>query len=747
MLDIQILSVFQYMEILTWSPGHNLVRLVLLSKIDLNITIMEDFMNDKVAAIWVKVGEKRQKKMVIGGMYRQHKYIHVDNHDNSGLDSKQLDRWNSFVDSWVKIARGNEVTVVGDMNVDYLRWAHPEPNMARFVDKMKTDIETIGFHQQVTGFTRSWPGQPNSLIDHCWMNSPQKLIHCKNICKGYSDHNLTSISIRSKMIVTDRHDMILRDRKNFDPTTYRQQVELIDWAPLLSSTNIDIINDYLVSQLLNILDTMAPLKVYQKRKQQNNWLSQEVKEKMVARDNLKRTAMLSGDAIDWRTYRAARNACVKALRNCKKDHYQKIYIKMKAENNTKGLYRLTNELADCRLGTTPQSFVIDGKIERKPLAMANAQISHYKEKIVKLANGFTPSSRNPYRYLDKALEDWDHKDARPLFKFQPLSLLETENLLKSLSDSAASGHDLLDARAIKEGGRSLLIPIRHLVNSSLLSEKIASKWKIACLTPRLKSSELDKHSVSSYRPIAILPAISKLVERAAQQQLLNFLENTKQINPANHAYRKHLSTTTTLAKICDEIYKGAEEKKISQIMTIDQSAAFDVVVHEILLGKLSRYNLDQSAINWVSSYLQHRTQYVQIGRFKSNMIAVDRGVPQGSVIGPLLFAIYINEMSEVTTQPTCTQAVHTDRSLLWTNLCSDCGVLTQYADDTTYVVSNPSRDRNQTKIRRNLDELTLFLNDNHLKINQKKTSLTEAMIPQKKGKTPGPPQSHSSCRK
>ena len=105
------------------------------------------------------------------------------------------------------------------------------------------------------------------------------------------------------------------------------------------------------------------------------------------------------------------------------------------------------------------------------------------------------------------------------------------------------------------------------------------KWKLACLTPRLKSKEADRLSVASYRPIAILPAISKLVERVAQQQLLQFFEDSRQLNPANHAYRKSLSTTTTLTEILDRIYQGAEDKYITETMTIDQTAAFDVVDH------------------------------------------------------------------------------------------------------------------------------------------------------------------------
>ena len=309
------------------------------------------------------------------------------------------------------------------------------------------------------------------------------------------------------------------------------------------------------------------------------------------------------------------------------------------------------------------------------------------------------------------------------------------------------GHDQLDSISIKSGGISLIAPIRHLVNLSLLSGKVAMKWKLSCLTPRLKSRELDRLSVSSYRPIAVLPYISKVAERVAQQQLMKFLEESEQINPSSHAYRKYYSTTTTLQEITDELYQGAEDKKITSIMTIDQSAAFDVVNHELLLQKLGRYNVGPGARKWIEDYLKWRTQYVTIGNAKSNMVPVDRGVPQGSVIGPLLFIIYTNELTELVKKTDCQDISHSMRTTLWGRQCSNCGIISQYADDTTYIVGNKSRQSNMTNLRRNLDEIAMFLEDNQLTINQGKTSLTETMIPQKRGKTPGTPPPQLDIRK
>ena len=126
--------------------------------------------------------------------------------------------------------------------------------------------------------------------------------------------------------------------------------------------------------------------------------------------------------------------------------------------------------------------------------------------------------------------------------------MRTEELISTMSNSSASGYDGLDSLSIKSAIKGLVAPIRHLVNVSLTSSNFAMKWKISELTPRLKSKEMDRSATSSYRPIAVLPTVSKIVERAAQQQLLLFFESTGQLNPSCHTYRKSLSTTMTLMR-------------------------------------------------------------------------------------------------------------------------------------------------------------------------------------------------------
>ena len=130
---------------------------------------------------------------------------------------------------------------------------------------------------------------------------------------------------------------------------------------------------------------------------------------------------------------------------------------------------------------------------------------------------------------------------------------------------------------------------------------------------------------------------------------------------------------------------------------------------------------------------------VAVGRAVSRMEAVERGVPQGSVLGPLLYSLYTNEMPMAVKDPACQDPTHEDRTKLFGGDCRSCGAIIQYADDATFHVSNKHRDQNQQKLTRNLENLRCFLNSNKMTINMDKTHLLETMIKQRKCKTPGSP--------
>ena len=335
----------------------NMVRIVMLIKQGVQVELIEDLMDTKVAAIWVKLSVKGKKPLAISGVYREHRYMKQGTDSDSNSDRQQLERWTKFVTSWKKAAGKYEVVVVGDTNIDFLRWDSPDPQKKKMVDKVKQEVETLGFYQLIEGFTRCWNEQPESLIDQCWVNIPQKLIYMKNIVQAFSDHNLIIVCMRTKDRQKDRHEIVKRVRKNFDVLKYKSDITQIDWSELLENDDIDIINSQFVEKLSEVLDKVAPIKTIQRRQNYKSWVSQELKQQMQDRDELRERARITGRNEDWILYRQARNLCSKQVGKTKSEYYLKLYGQIEQENNTKRLYSLTGELLDTRTGNLPQQFL------------------------------------------------------------------------------------------------------------------------------------------------------------------------------------------------------------------------------------------------------------------------------------------------------------------------------------------------------------------------------------------------------
>ena len=255
-------------------------RIVLLIKPDITYKILHQYMDSWSASIWVQVGTKGRKPTRVGGIYREHHLLGYPTPNPTGTPDRQLERWNTILKGWTAAAAaGNNCLIIGDLNLDYSKWDQPSQGITRMVNRTKLEVETIGFTQLVDRTTRAWEGMDDSTVDHIWTNDADRIIAHDNEVRSGSDHNVVSVVMRTKDRISQKQEILIRSWKDLDKDRVKLKMRLIDWTDIYLTKNIDIANDILETRILNVLNSEAPLKVVQVRKNFRNWVQNSLKEK------------------------------------------------------------------------------------------------------------------------------------------------------------------------------------------------------------------------------------------------------------------------------------------------------------------------------------------------------------------------------------------------------------------------------------------------------------------------------------
>ena len=223
---------------------------------------------------------------------------------------------------------------------------------------------------------------------------------------------------------------------------------------------------------------------------------------------------------------------------------------------------------------------------------------------------------------------------------------EILNIIKKMNPTT-SIMDPCNTRFLLKFKETIADTITTITNQSFMTGKFLDDWKVAAVRPLIKGQNMST-KLKSYRPISNLSFLSKIIEKAAQAQLQKQFDKQPLLPSHQSAYRQHYSTETTLLNMCDNILKNMEDGKCTSMVCLDLSTAFNTVNHNILLGILKSYfGISDHALAWKSSYLSKRKFFVQRGQLTSKTIEIDFLVPQGSILGPILFNCYASTLIEV----------------------------------------------------------------------------------------------------
>ena len=283
------------------------------------------------------------------------------------------------------------------------------------------------------------------------------------------------------------------------------------------------------------------------------------------------------------------------------------------------------------------------------------------------------------------------------FVFYPTYDTEIFNIMMNLNPNKSPGPDNIDPLVCKLAAEPHTPIHTHIFNQSMEVGRVPDQLKIAKVIPIFKND--DNSKFSNYRPISILQIFSKVLEKIVYTRLLNYLTKFNILCDNQFGFRKNHSTFMAVLELVDNLSNSMDRKEFSVGVFIDLSKAFDTVNHKILLEKLLHYGIRGTPLNWFSDYLSNRKQFVKFNDTLSEQKTISCGVPQGSILGPLLFLIYINDISN----------------------CSSLLKIILNADDTSIFYSGKDLDQLLQSVNLELVKLSIWFKANKLSLNLKKT--------------------------
>lgn len=519
-------------------------------------------------------------------------------------------------------------------------------------------------------------GRP-SLIDLCLTNRPEKVLFYSQISHGLSKHDMIFGSYSCNKRGTRREPRLVRSFARVNVSELNYDASVIGWNDVFYATSVSDKVDVFNSKVLSLLDKHAPLKPIANRCRESPLSSTEPFSHSIRR------AMLERDIaeIEFRNGRVTR-AHYNRLRNfatslISKAKYEYLQPKLHVNLGSKALWRNLREI-----GAVSSSNV-------KP--------------------GFTADEFNAHLTKSKCGDDDLSVDADGCadsgsglsFSFGNVTSIDVVNAMNSIK-SKALGLDNVPLTFVRMFLPFVLPPLTHIINYAFTSSTVPRAWKLSRVLPVHKKTM--HRGLDDFRPISILPCLSKVFEILAKEQIVGYLVANDLVDRYQSGFRAKHSTGTALLHVSDEIRRSFDKRCHTIMVLLDFSKAFDSLSHPKLLSKLSRkFGFVASATDLIRSYLSERYQCVNIGDHLSEPLITTAGIPQGSVLGPLLFSLYINDL------PRCLKSVNYH----------------VFADDVQLFLSFKKGTLNEAVFRmnQNLYEVSRWARDNSLSLNAKKSQV------------------------
>ena len=599
--------------------------------------------------------------------------------------------------------RSKTVYLCGDYNIDLLKIDSNE-KFSTFYE----NTTSVGFVPKITLPTRICE-TTSTLIDNIYTNVIDKSHTSGILITPISDHQMYFCTMNENFDRSKNAQKYVEvefcNQENMDK--FKNEVANADLYNKLDlnintdpNYNYEIFSKHL--QAAKSKHIPKKIKKFNKRKhKKEKWMTNELLIKIVEKNNL---------YVKWKTtpinlekyeeikkqFKECEKNVIKLIKEAKQQYFDRIFTAYKTD--LKKTWRTISETL-CRNKKhcdVPSRFFHDGKELSEPKAIANAFNVYFANIGKNLAATIEQDNNADFNHMQ-----YLGTPTKTSFNFHCITEIETMKAIDTLENKSSSGHDGISNKIVKLLKNEISKPLTVIINQMLKTGIFPDSFKTSKIVSLFKKG--DHGLLTNYRPISLLPTISKLFERVIYDQMYLYFNNNNLLADEQFGFRKNHSTEYAAIKLVDHISNEMESGKTPVTLFIDLSKAFDTLSFDILLQKLNYYGIAGVNLKLMANYLRNRKQYVVFNNHNSEITDIKCGVPQGSILGPLFFSICINDLK---------------------NASNKCKFL-MYADDTTiyFNIEDFNTNNLEAEINKELEQVNTWLKVNKLSLNVGKTKM------------------------
>lgn len=525
----------------------------------------------------------------------------------------------------------------------------------------------------------------STILDLFLTNYDPLLLTACVVNSDISDHMPIYLAVKRSIHARDQ-------KRTFRRVSYgamiafQEDIVKNNWDFVFSYTDPNEAYNAFFDRLLSLYTLRFPVvtKVISK-KLRKPWMSNDLLKLVRKKNRLYQKFVKTRDVGILHEYKRLRNQVTGRIKHAKKNYYINLFGAGHVVKSDIAWGALNKLLGRNAKRLSPGEIVVDGEV-LTGFEMAQT-FNGYLANLCSEADQLLPYN----------CDDFPYSSDVSVF-FRPVDEHEITAIFLTLNNTKSVDYFGMQIAPIKHALKGIVHCLVYIFNLCLSGGVFPEKMQVARVSVLHKGGNV--HDMSNYRPISVLPVLSKALERVIHSRLTSFFDKHSFVIPSQFGFRKQRSTETALLTQKEIILKNFEDRKLTLGVFVDFSKAFDSIAHNILISKLRLYGVRGTSLSLITSYLQHRKQCVIIDDTSSSLTDITCGVPQGSILGPLLFIMYINDI---------------------TSICAETQFVI-YADDTSLFFTSADGNEIIQKANRVLHKLHMWSLNNKLKINVQKTN-------------------------